>query len=88
MNLTNIVGYAGAVVGTSMMMPQVVKAWRTKRVRDLSFGMATLYFFNCALWLSYGLLAHAAPVTAANAIALVISVIQLSLLMRYRGSLN
>ena len=82
--LANIVGYVAAMVGTSLMLPQVAKSWKTKSVEDLSFGMTILYFFNCLLWLSYGVLIAAAPVIVANSIALVISIAQVSLLLRYR----
>lgn len=80
----NIIGYSAAVVGTSLMLPQVAKSWKTKSVGDLSFGMTVLYFFNCLLWLSYGVLIAAMPVIVANSIALVISIVQLGLQLRYR----
>ena len=81
--MTNIVGYAATVVGVSLMLPQVVKSWRTKKVEDLSYGMTVLYFFNCLLWLIYGLLISAMPLIAVNGIALVISVVQLGLKVKY-----
>jgi MtN3 and saliva related transmembrane protein len=81
--LTNAVGYGAAVVGTFLMLPQVVKSWRTKRVEDLSLVMTILYFFNCLLWLIYGLLLTAAPMIIANSTGLVISVIQVGLKLRH-----
>lgn len=84
--LINIIGYTAVAVGTSLMLPQVIKAWKTKRVEDLSFGMVVLYFFNCLLWLLYGLLIAALPVIVANSIALVISIAQVILKLKYRIS--
>lgn len=81
--ITNVIGYAATVVGVSLMLPQVIKSWRTKKVEDVSLGMVTLYFFNCALWLTYGILISAKPVIITNAIALVISVLQLILKLKY-----
>lgn len=81
---TDIVGYAATVVGTCLMLPQIIKSWRTRSVGDLSLGMVVLYFFNCLLWLIYGVLLGAMPVIIANAIGLVISIIQLGLKLRYR----
>lgn len=84
---TNVIGYIAVVVGTSLMLPQVVKLWRTKRAADLSLGMTVLYFFNCSLWLIYGLLISATPMIVANGIGLVISVVQVTLKLKYgRGS--
>lgn len=83
---TDIVGYVASVVGTMLMLPQVWKAWKTKRVEDLSFGMVVLYFFNCLLWLFYGLLLAARPLVLANGIALIISIVQMILKLKYRAS--
>jgi len=82
--LTNLVGYTAAAVGTLLMLPQVVKSWRTKRVEDLSLGMTVLYFLNCLLWLLYGLLITALPMIVANATALVVSIVQVVLKLKYR----
>ena len=82
--ITNIIGYSAAVVGTMLMLPQVYKSWKTKKVEDIALGMVILYFLNCVLWLAYGLLIFAYPVIVANSIALVISVIQLFLKIKYK----
>ena len=83
-NLANLVGYSAAVVGTFLMLPQVLKSWRTKRVEDLSFGMTVLYFFNCLLWLIYAILITAVPMIVANSAGLIISIIQVGLKLKYR----
>ncbi|MBI4086012.1 MAG: hypothetical protein HY433_02065 [Candidatus Liptonbacteria bacterium] len=65
------------------MLPQVIKSYKTKSVADLSWGMLILYFLNCALWLIYGILISASHLILTNAIALVISVIQVLLKLRF-----
>lgn len=79
----SVVGYSAAAVGTVLMLPQVIRSWRTRRVDDLSFAMVGLYVTNCALWLAYGLLSGLPPVWITNAAALVISLMQLVLKIRY-----
>jgi MtN3 and saliva related transmembrane protein len=81
--LATLIGYIAAVVGTCIMIPQIVKFIRTKRADDVSMGMAVLYFFNCALWLIYGCLIVAPPVILANGIGLLISIVQIFLKRRY-----
>lgn len=81
--LVDIIGYTAAAFGTAIMLPQVVKTIRTKRVRDLSWGMLWTYFFNCVLWLVYGSMINAVPVVVCNAIAFLISIVQLVLKFRY-----
>jgi MtN3 and saliva related transmembrane protein len=80
--VTALVGYAAAAVGTVLMLPQVIRSWRTRRVNDVSLGMVWLYVANCALWLAYGLMADVRPVSVTNALALVISLVQLALKLR------
>ena len=81
--LESIVGYAATVVGTSLMLPQVYKSWRTKSVDDISWGMLVMYFLNCSLWLTYGILINAVPLAVTNALALLISIGQIVLKVRY-----
>ncbi len=82
--LTLLIGYAAVAVGTTFMLPQVLKSWKTKRVGDLSLASVILYFANSGLWLAYGLLIGAWPVVIANALALVISMVQMFLKLKYR----
>ena len=83
MAVVEIIGYLAAAVGTSLMLPQVIKSLKTKKMQDVSFGMLVLYFFNCILWLAYGSLISAWPVIISNFIALIISIIQLFLKLKY-----
>jgi MtN3 and saliva related transmembrane protein len=81
--ITNLVGYTGMVVGISLMLPQIVKSYRTKKADDLSIAMLALYFFSSLLWLIYGILIDTIPGIIANAAALVISVVQIRFKIRY-----
>ena len=81
--LVNIIGYAGAVVGAPLMLPQVLKSWKTKKVDDVSGFMIFAYVLNCTLWLAYNYLINATPAVITNAIALVISIILLILKIKY-----
>lgn len=82
-SLTDIVGYTGTVVGTFLMLPQVVKSFRAKKTRDVSMGMVILYFLNSVIWATYGWLLPSTPLIVANSIAVVISIIQLVLKLKY-----
>jgi MtN3 and saliva related transmembrane protein len=82
MFVTNLIGYLAAVVGTVLMLPQVIRSWRTREMHDVSLGMVWLYVANCGLWLTYGLLADLRPVWLTNGAALAISLVQLWLKLR------
>lgn len=81
--ITDIVGYVAAVIGTSLMLPQVIKSLRSKSVKDLSFLTLILYFVNCLLWLIYGIMLYAMPMIICNAVALGISIFQLIIKIKY-----
>jgi len=81
--LISVIGYAASIIGVSLMLPQVFKSYKTKSVVDLSWGMLVLYFLNCALWLTYGILINASHLILTNAIALVISIVQVLLKFKY-----
>ena len=82
---TNIIGYSAAVIGTSLMMPQVIKSLRSKSVKDLSYLTLVLYFLNCLLWAIYGFMLAALPMIICNVIGFVISVFQLMIKVKYNN---
>ncbi len=81
--ITNGVGYMAAAVGISLMLPQVIKSIKTKKVDDLSLATVVLYVLNCLLWLIYGILLVAPPMILVNGVSLVISIVQLVLKLHY-----
>ncbi|MFA6437391.1 MAG: SemiSWEET family transporter [Candidatus Paceibacterota bacterium] len=84
--ITQIIGYVATAIGTSLMLPQVVKFIRTKKADDVSFAMLVLYFLNCLLWAIYGILIGAIPVILCNVIAFIISIVQIALKLKYTAN--
>jgi len=79
-----MVGYAATVIGTSMMLPQIARSWRTRQMRDVAWGMISLFLLNCQLWLAYGLMIAARPMVVANGIGFLIGLVLLGLKIRFR----
>lgn len=84
MMLENIIGYLATIVGTLLMLPQVIQSFRTKSVKDISMFTVLAYVANCILWALYGITISAKPVIIANTIALVIALAQLYLKLKYK----
>ncbi len=80
---TEIIGYVAATFGTVLMLPQVIKSYKTHRVNDLSMVMVILYILNCIFWLIYGLLLQAWPVIICNTICIVIGFLQLVMKLKF-----
>jgi len=60
-------GYAAGVITVASFLPQVVRAWRTRRTRDLSLGSLALLILAGSLWIVYGAISRDWPVVATNA---------------------
>ena len=82
--MISILGFIAGTLTTLSFVPQVHKAWRTRRCEDLSYGMLLTFGLGVALWLIYGLLVGAAPIIVANAVTLALIVILLVMKLRYR----
>jgi MtN3 and saliva related transmembrane protein len=75
------VGLAAGAMTTLAYLPQVLKAWRTRKTQDIALGMYLLMACGVATWLAYGLLIESVAVVAANAssLALILTVLFLKL---------
>ena len=68
MTLATAIGYIAGALTTIAFLPQVLKAWRTRSVEDLSLAMLLIFAGGVALWVFYGLLLGEPPIVLFNAI--------------------
>jgi MtN3 and saliva related transmembrane protein len=85
MHLITLLGFVAGTLTTLSFLPQVHKAWRTKRCDDLSMGMLLSFGAGVSLWTVYGLLLHARPVIVANVVTLALLVALVYLKARYQS---
>lgn len=78
-----LVGGVAALLTTLCWLPQAVKLLRTRETRDLSLVAYVAFSVGVFLWLVYGILIGSVPVTAANAVTLVLALGIVSLKLRY-----
>ena len=71
------IGLFGAFLSAITFIPQVIQAYKTKSVKDLSWGMLLIVFFSVIVWLVYGFAKGLPPVIFANSVILVLSTILL-----------
>ena len=81
-----LLGFAAGTLTTLSFVPQVHKAWRSKRCDDLSLGMLVAFGLGVLLWLIYGLVLHDLPIILANAVTLALILALLWLKARYGRS--
>lgn len=70
--MTEIIGFLAAILGTICWLPQTIKTWRTREVKDLSIWANLLILATVILWLIYGVLLGAWPLIVANVISIVL----------------
>lgn len=82
--ITNLIGYSAAVCGTFVMLPQLVKSIKTKKVGDVSAVMLILCILNCSLWTAYGILIKNAPMVLSNVAVFFIGFTEFILKLAYK----
>jgi MtN3 and saliva related transmembrane protein len=83
MPLSELIGYAAAILTTASFVPQALHTFRTKDVRGISLGMYSAFTLGVALWLVYGVLLNAWPIVIANAVTLALAASILVMKLRY-----
>ena len=68
-----ILGYVAGFFTTLAFVPQVYRVFRTKKVEDLSWGLAIMYWVGIFLWLTYGIVLNDASIYIANGCSLLLS---------------
>jgi MtN3 and saliva related transmembrane protein len=68
---------------TIAFVPQVLKIYRTKSARDVSYLMFGVFSTGVLLWLIYGVLIGSAPIIAANVVTLLLALSVIVLKIRY-----
>lgn len=78
-----ILGLVAGLCTTVAVVPQLIKAWRTKKVNDISPGMFFVLVSGLGLWIIYGIIKNDFPIIATNGTALLLNGIMLWMLFRY-----
>ena len=79
----NIIGYLGGIFIMISFVPQVIKSYKTKSVKDLSIWMIAATLVGTSFWITYGILINSKPVMVMNIIFWFIVLFQLFLKIRY-----
>jgi MtN3 and saliva related transmembrane protein len=74
-------GYTAAILGALSFLPQLVKVWRFRSVKDISLAMYIIYTTSVILWLAYGIIIKSTPLITAEILTLVL--VSAILIMKY-----
>jgi MtN3 and saliva related transmembrane protein len=79
-----IFGIMAAITTTASFFPQVLKAWRSHSLKDVSLGMYVLISAGLFLWIVYGVQIRSYPIILANSLTLVQALLILAAKLRFR----
>ena len=73
MDWVTSIGLVAAFCTTTAFLPQVIKSWKTKHVKDISLMYFVLVTFGIFMWFIYGLIIKDFPVIIANGISVLLA---------------
>ena len=76
-----LLGFIAAGLGVISFLPQLIKIWRFRSVKDISTGMYVIYTFSVILWLIYGIIIKSEPLILAEILTLIL--VSTILIMKY-----
>lgn len=82
--LDNVIGSAAALCSITSFIPQALKIWKTRDASAVSLRTYSLTVSCFILWVIYGAMTEAWPVTVSNAVALCMSAWVLVMKWRFR----
>lgn len=78
------IGYVAGILTVLSYVPQVVRVWKTRETKDLSYGMFALLVTASVLWITYGVMSTQWPVIATNVGCGVLNVAILAAKVKFR----
>ncbi len=81
---TDLAGYLAAIASTCVLIPQIIRMYRTKEVEDVSVYMLFLTIIAQILWIIYGYLRGDFILFISSVVALVFGIISVIFWYSYR----
>jgi MtN3 and saliva related transmembrane protein len=82
--LISMIGVAAAALTTSSFLPQIIKAYRTKSMEDVSQYLMSMFATGTILWMVYGVFKSDWVIIGANATTSAFNIILLYMKFAYR----
>ncbi|MCX5702597.1 MAG: SemiSWEET transporter [Candidatus Omnitrophica bacterium] len=83
LRLDFIIGLVAGILCTVSFLPQVIRAFKTKQTKDLSFSTFSIFSLGVALWIVYGILTKQIPIILTNITILVLALLILIMKAKY-----
>lgn len=81
-----ILGLVAGICTTIAVIPQIRKAWNSKKVEDVSPGMFAILIAGVSLWVVYGITQNDLPIIATNGVSLGLNSVMAYLMIKYKDN--
>ena len=81
--LTDLIGVTAGILVLSSFIPQLHKAYKTKRMIDVSIYLMALISSGMFLWVIYGIIRRDPVIIGTNAAGFVLNIILVILKLKY-----
>lgn len=83
MNPIDILGLFAGVCVTISVVPQIVKVWKTKKVKQISLLTFSVLTFGIGIWVVYGILKNDLPIIITNSVSFCLNLIMVYFIIYY-----
>ena len=84
MTAIEILGLAAGTISSITFLPQVIRVWKTKSAKDLSFNMLLLLILGVSMWLTYGILQKDVAIIYTNSMMLAMAFIMVYFKLKFK----
>jgi len=84
MTTEELIGIASGVFTTVAVLPQIVKAIQTRKVKDVSPFMFIILCLGVGLWTIYGILKKDWPIILTNGVSLILNGMMLIIILKQK----
>lgn len=82
--MEEIIGTLAGIFTTIAAVPQIFRAWKTKKVDDVSPKMFLVLTIGVSLWTVYGIMKQDAPIIITNGISTLLNITMLVLILKFK----
>jgi len=83
MDYIDLIGLFAGTCVTISVIPQILKVWRTKKVKAISLKTFSILTFGIGVWIVYGILKNDLPIIITNSLSLCLNLIMIYFIVYY-----
>lgn len=83
MEFVDILGLFAGTCVTISVIPQILKVWRTKKVKQISLKTFSILTFGIFVWIVYGVLKEDLPIIITNSVSFCLNLLMVYFIIYY-----